>query len=187
MRLAPLLAAGALLLHKLDGLAGGPASTSHGHSYLPLAAALVTILLLLTCVRFARELWQASRGRVQAVTPPSYATLWLIAAGALLSTFALQEWIEGWITPGHPATVSHAFAHIGWLGPVLAVALGALIALLVRGSRAAIELLARRHAARRALRAERGRWAPTPPRVAPRLAVLAGNRAGRAPPAVSFS
>ena len=94
---------------------------------------------------------------------------------------------EGWITPGHPATLSHAIFHIGWLGPVLAVALGALIALLVRGSRAAIELLARRHAARRALRADRGRWTATPPRFAPRLAVLAGNRAGRAPPRVSFS
>ena len=76
---------------------------------------------------------------------PSFATLWLIASAALLSTFALQEWIEGWITPGHPATLSHAIAHIGWLGPVFAVALGALIALLVRGSRAAIQLLARRH------------------------------------------
>jgi hypothetical protein len=187
VRLAPLLAAGALLLHKLNGLAGGDALAGHGHSYLPLAAALVTVLLVLTCVRFARELWQASRGRVQAVTRPSFATLWLIASASLLSTFALQEWIEGWITPGHPATLSHAIAHIGWLGPVLAVALGALIALLVRGSHAAIELLARRQAARRALRAECGRWAPTPPRVAPRLAALAGNRAGRAPPAVSFS
>jgi hypothetical protein len=187
VRLAPLLTAGALLLHKLSGLAGGDALAGHGHSYLPLAAALVTVLLVLTCARFARELWQASRGAVGAVTPPAFATLWLIASAALLSIFALQEWIEGWITPGHPATLSHAIAHIGWLGPVLAVALGAFIALLVRGSRAAIELLARRHSARRTPRPERGRWTATPPRVAPRLAVLAGNRAGRAPPAVSFS
>jgi hypothetical protein len=187
VRLAPLLAAGALLLHKLNGLAGGGTMAGHGHSYLPLVAALVTVLLVLTCARFARELWQASRGRVQAFASPSFGNLWLIASTGLLSTFALQEWIEGWITPGHPATLSHALAHIGWLGPVVAVALGALIALLVRGSRAAIELLARRHTARRALRADRGRWAPTPPRFAPRLAVLARNRAGRAPPAVSFS
>jgi hypothetical protein len=187
VRLAPLLAAGALLLHKLNGLAGGDSLAGHGHSYLPLAAALVTVLLALTCVRFARELWQASRGQVKAVTRPSFVTLWLVASAALLSTFALQEWIEGWITPGHPATLSHALAHIGWVVPLLAVVLGASIALLVRGSRAAIELLARRHASRRPLRAVRGRWAPTPPRVAPRLAALAGNRAGRAPPAVSFS
>jgi hypothetical protein len=187
VRLAPLLAAGALLLHKLNGLIHGGAMEGHGHSYLPLAAALVTVLLALTCARFARELWQASRGHVSARAQPSFRVLWLIAAAALLSIFGLQEWIEGWITPGHPATLSHAIGHIGWLGPVLAVALGALIALLVRGSRAAIELLARRHAARRAVRADRGRWASTPPRLAPRIAVLAGNRGGRAPPAVSFS
>jgi hypothetical protein len=187
VRLGPLLAAGALLLHKLNGLAGGDSLAGHGHSYLPLAAALVTVLLVLTCVRFGRELWQASRGRIEAVALPSFAILWLIASGALLSTFTLQEWIEGWTTPGHPATLSHAIAHIGWLCPALAVALGGLIALLVRGSRAAIEFLARRHAARRIPRAERGRWAASPPRVAPRLAMLAGNRAGRAPPAVSFS
>ena len=186
MRLAPLLAAGALLLHKLNGLAGGNAMAGHGHSYLPLVAALVTVLLMLACVRFARELWHASRGRVAAVTRPSLATLWLIASVALLSIFALQEWIEGWITPGHPATLSHAIAHIGWVGPLLAVGLGALIALLARGSRAAIELLVRLHARRRTLRAQRGQWTATPPQVAPRLAVLAGNRAGRAPPGVSF-
>jgi hypothetical protein len=187
VRLAPLLAAGALLLHKLDGLVGGDALAGHGHSYMPLAAALVTVLLVLSCVRFARELWHASRGRVEAVTRPSFATLWLIASAALLSTFALQEWIEGWITPGHPATVSHALAHIGWQGPVLAVVLGAVIALLVRGSRAAIALLARRHAARRPLRAVRGRWTSAPPCLVARVAVLAGNLAGRAPPAISFS
>ena len=99
MRLAPLLAAGALLLHKVNGVTGGDTLAGHGHSYLPLAAALVTVLLVLTCVRFGRELWEASRGRVAAVARPSLATLWLIASAALLSIFALQEWIEGWITP----------------------------------------------------------------------------------------
>jgi hypothetical protein len=113
--------------------------------------------------------------------------LWLIASAALISTFALQEWIEGWVTPGHPATVSHALAHIGWVAPVIAVALGAVIALLLGVSRTAVVLLARRHAARRAPRAQRGRWATPPPPAVPRLAVLAANRAGRAPPVVSFT
>ena len=186
-RLAPLVAAGALVLHELHGLARGAEWAGHGHSYLPLAVALVAVLLALTCARFAQELWQASRGRVAAASPPSFVALGLIASVALVSTFALQEWIEGWFTPGHPATLTHALAHIGWLGPLLAVALGGLIALLVRGSRAAIVVLARRQLARRAPRAERGRWAPAPPPIAPRPAPLAGNRAGRAPPAASFA
>jgi hypothetical protein len=188
VRLAPLLAAGALVLHKLNGLAGGDVLAGHGHSYLPLAAALVTVLLTLACARFARELWQASRGRLRTVSQPSLVALWLIATAALISTFALQEWIEGWVTPGHPATLSHAVAHIGWVAPGLAIALGCVIALLVRGSRGAIELLARRHhAGRNTPRAQRGRWAPLPAVQAPRLAVLAGNRAGRAPPDASFA
>ena len=104
MRLAPLLAAGALALHKLNGLAGVDGLAGHGHSYLPLVAALVTVLLVLACARFALELWQASHGRLAPAATPSFPTLWIAAAGALLAVFALQEWIEGWITPGHPAT-----------------------------------------------------------------------------------
>lgn len=186
MRLAPLLAAGALALHKIDALAGG-APAGHGHSYLPLAAALVVVLLMLTCARFGHELWQASRGRVATVSQPSVRVLCLIASAALLATFGIQEWIEGWITPGHPGTASHALAHIGWLGPVLSIALGSVIALIMRATRSAIVFIARRHADRWALRAERGRWTPLPAAVSPRLPVLAGNRAGRAPPAVSFT
>jgi hypothetical protein len=188
LRLAPLLAAGALALHKLNGLAGADALAGHGHSYLPLAAALVTVLLAIACARFARELWQASRGRLTAPAAPSFTTLWLLATSALLATFALQEWIEGWITPGHPATIGHALAHIGWTTPALAVGLGCVIALLVRGSRSAIELLARRHhLRRRAPRPLRGRWARLPTVQQPRPSVLAANRAGRAPPGVSFA
>jgi hypothetical protein len=188
VRLAPLLAACALVLHKLNGLAGGDALAGHGHSYLPLAAALVTVLLAITCARFGHELWQASRGRVSAARAPSLATLWLIATCALLSTFALQEWIEGWVTPGHPATLSHAIAHMGWVTPALAIVLGCLIAVLIHGSRGAIDLVARRHRARRpGPRARRGTWAPLPSVEAPRLSVLAANRAGRAPPGASFT
>ena len=68
----------------------------------------MTVLLALACARFARELWHASHGRLTSAAAPSFATLWLLAASALLATFALQEWIEGWITPGHPATLGHA-------------------------------------------------------------------------------
>jgi len=187
VRLAPLLAGGALALHKLNGLAGADALAGHGHSYLPLAAALVTVLLALSSARFARELWQASRGRLIPDAAPSFATLWLVATSALLATFALQEWIEGWITPGHPATIAHAVAHIGWTTPALAVGLGCVVALLVRGSRSAIELMAQRAGLRgRAPRPRRGKWAPLPSAALPRLSVLAANRAGRAPPGASF-
>jgi hypothetical protein len=73
VRLAPLLAAGALLLHKLNGLAGGETLAGHRHSYLPLVAALVTVLLALTCVRFARELWTMTRRPRLSLVDPSCA------------------------------------------------------------------------------------------------------------------
>jgi hypothetical protein len=188
VRLAPLLAAGSLALHKLNGLVRADALAGHSHSYLPLAAALATVLLVLACARFALELRQAARGRLTPIPAPSFARLWLVAAGSLLAIFALQEWIEGWITPGHLATVGHALSHIGWTTPALAVGLGCVIALLVRGSRSAVALLARRVAARRsAPRPARGRWAPLPAIQLPRLSVLAANRAGRAPPRASFA
>jgi hypothetical protein len=186
VRLAPLLAAGALVLHELNGMAAGDALAGHGHSYLPLAVALVTVLLALTCARYARELWHAARGHGDTQSQPSFSFLWVLASAALFSTFALQEWIEAWVTPGHPATLAHALAHVGWAAPALAVALGAGIALLVGASHCAIVLLARRHATRRTPRAERGRWAPAPPPALPRMTVLAANRAGRAPPVAFF-
>ena len=188
MRLAPLLAAGALVLHKLNGLAGGDALAGHGHSYLPLAAALVTVLLVLTCVRFARELWQASRGRVASCHPAlvRHSVADRVCRPAVdLRAPGVDRGLDH-ARPPRDALARDSPTSAGWV-PCSPSRWAALIALLVRGSRAAIELLARRHAARRTLRAERGRWTPAPPPVAPRLAVLAGNRAGRAPPAVSFS
>jgi hypothetical protein len=190
LRGAALLAVGALSLHELrywlsDGtiVVGG-----HGHSYMPLAVGLVTVLLLLACASFTRTLLHALRGVEDDRTPPPFRALWPVLSAALLSVFFLQEWIEGWVTPGHPATLSHAIAHMGWVTPALAIALGCLIAVLIHGSRGAIDLVARRHRARRpGPRARRGTWAPLPSVEAPRLSVLAANRAGRAPPGASFT
>ena len=64
MRLASLLAAGTVVLHELRYTVGGEGLAGHGHSYLPLAVALVAVLLTLACAGFARELWHASRSRV---------------------------------------------------------------------------------------------------------------------------
>jgi hypothetical protein len=124
------------------------------------------------------------------VTPArhhSFPALWLISGAALLSTFALQEWIEAWVTPGHPTGVVHAVAHIGWVSPALAIVLGALIALLVRGSRHVVARIACRLAAPGSKRAPRGTWSPLPIARAPRLPVLAAKRAGRAPPISSIA
>ena len=171
------------MLHELRYTAGGEGLAGHGHSYLPLAVAVVAVLLTLACAGFARELWHASRGRVAAAPQPSFAALWLLASVAILSTFALQEWIEGWMAAGHSASLSHALAHIGWLGLLLSTGLGALAAALLRGADAAVNLVAKRHASRRP-RPVSGRGIPLPSPEFPRLDVLATHGAERAPPTV---
>ena len=163
VRLAPLLAAGALALHKLNG-ARRWRRVRRPRALLPSARCRARHRAAGTaCARFARELWQASHGRLAPAAPPSFPTLWIAAAGALLATFALQEWIEGWITRGIPRRSRHALAHIGWTTPTLAAGLGCVIALLVRGTRSADGTAGPAAFARRtAPRALRGRWAPLP-------------------------
>ena len=119
----------------------------------------------------------------RAAPQPSFAALWLFASVAILSTFALQEWIEGWMAAGHGASLSHALAHVGWLGLLLSTGLGALAAALLRGADAAVDLVAKRHASRRP-RSVSGRGIPLPSPEFPRLDVLATHGAERAPPAV---
>jgi hypothetical protein len=183
LRAVALLAVGALALHELsywliDGVAGVGA---HTHSYMPLAAGLVTVLLLLTCASFARTLLYAMRGIEDEGKPPPFRTLWPLLTAALMTVFSLQEWVEGWVTPGHPTGVAHVAGHVGFGGFAIALAIGALIALLLRSARSAVAAIVRRRRAPRTRRAP-SRTPALRPFFVSRLDVLAGNMAGRAPP-----
>jgi hypothetical protein len=183
LRAVALLAVGALALHELsywliDGVAG---VGGHTHSYMPLAAGLVTVLLLLSCANFARTLLYAMRGIEDEGNPPPFRILWPLLTAALLTVFSLQEWVEGWVTPGHPTGVEHVAGHIGLGGLGLALGIGALIALLLRGARSAIAAIARGRRVPRIRRVPSSTPALQPFFVS-RIDVLAGNMAGRAPP-----
>jgi hypothetical protein len=185
LRGAALLAVGALSLHELRyRLIDGTAAGGHGHSYMPLAVALGTVLLVLACASFARTLLRALRGVDDDPGPPAFRVLWPAASAALLGVFFLQEWVEGWVAPGHPAGFGHVAAHIGWAGVGFAVALAAVIALLLRGAHATVRALARRRALPRR-RPARAAAAPLRLLFVPRLDVLAAHLAGRAPPRIS--
>lgn len=186
LRAVALLAVGALLLHELsywlmDGVSG---VGGHSHSYMPLAAGLVTVVLLLACATFARTLVYAMRGIDDEGHPPPFRALWPLLTATLLAVFSLQEWVEGWVTPGHPGGVGHIAGHIGPGGLCAAIAIAALIALLLRGARSAVAAIARRHLAPRARRAPL-RTPPLRSFFIVRIDVLAGNLAGRAPPLTS--
>lgn len=174
------------MLHELsywliDGVSG---VGGHTHSYMPLAFGLVTVLLLLACGSFLRTLIHALRGVEDEGEPPRFRVLWPLLTAALLTVFSLQEWVEGWVTPGHPAGLEHVANHVGLGGLGIGTVIAGLIALLLRGARSAVAAIARRHHLPRTRRAPL-RAPALRPFFVPRLDVLAGNLAGRAPPLIS--
>ncbi len=187
LRAVALLAVGALSLHELSYWLIDSASGvgGHTHSYIPLAAGLVTVLLLLACGSFARTLLCAMRGIEEEEHPPSFRVLWPVLSAALIAVFSLQEWVESWVSPGHPSGVAHLANHVGPGGLVIATVIAAVIALLLRGARSAVAALARRHLAHRPRHAPVRTASAQQPFFVSRLNVLAGKLAGRAPPLTS--
>ena len=179
VRLAALLAAGAFALHQLRYLiAFGGSSAAEGHRYmsdlLPPIAVLALAAALATVVRGTEA---ASPARTSLSRGVRFFT------GALLAIFAGQELLEG-LLAGHPLV---AFADGAWIAVPLAVAIGALAALLARALEGVERAIAVVHARRsrrirppavrgRALRA-RGRALTSAP--------LAFGLARRPPPPVA--
>ena len=59
-----------------------------------------------------------------------------------MSIYTLQETIEGSLSPGHPGGTIGVYGNGGWTAVFLSLAIGALIALLLRGSQAVLIALA---------------------------------------------
>jgi hypothetical protein len=179
LRAGALLAAGALAVHELRYMVGyGDAAAAGGHGYLIFVAPLIAVALALAC-----GVWLARVGRDAAYARGTLT--WLGASASLIGVYLVQETIEGLAATGHPGLLAHG----GWTALPLAFAVGALVALLLRGV----------HAADQAAAAVAHPWsphtiAPGAPRdfalpcaapAAPRPRVLARRLAGRAPPATS--
>jgi hypothetical protein len=142
-----------------------------------LGAALAHLLLA-----FRRALRTATADEA-----PPFGVLWLASICALLAIYCTQELLEGLLSTGHPDGFAALAAADGWSAVPLAIGLGLLVALALRGVAAAEARAARR--ARRAdlpVRAPRApRPRPTPDR--PLVSVLATKLAGRAPPQLAAS
>jgi hypothetical protein len=164
------------------GSRAGTALTAQGHGYLDSLAPWVALLAALGLgrflVRFARRL--AVRGEIGPAR--SFAVLWAVATPALLLTYALQEWLEGFFAAGHPGGLGGIFGHGGLWAVPLALLAGVVIACVLRLAEAVVGAVSGptlRHIPRvRSVGRTRPRSAP-PLRCAP----LAGRSAGRAPPA----
>ena len=191
LRRAALLAVGALSLHQLRYLAGyggnaGDAAAAHGHGYLSWVAVAAVGLVVAAGCAFVLALAGARRARGSEAAPAGFARAWLAASAALAVIYSVQELAEGWLAHGHPGGAAALLGHGGWTAYALALAIGALVALALRGARRAVVLAAR---GRRIGRLVLPRTMPVPAASAapllPRPRLVSLTLAGRAPPAAS--
>lgn len=180
VRAGVLVLAGALVIHELRYALAGVIADEHAHSYMSWLGPLICGFVILTGAEFVFRVMRRYRPSEMTAVPRGPAR-WLGFAGLLLAIFAAQEIVEAFVAHGRVELAEALVQHGGWLSGPLALAVGGVIALLLRGARA---LLARRGAPPR-----RTRLRPPVARrpllrdARPRLGVLACNLAGRGPPA----
>jgi hypothetical protein len=134
LRLAALLSAGTLAVHELRYLAAygrdtDQALSEQGHAYLTAVGPLVALLLALVAAGLVRA---AARGRFGGGGRFGFRRGWLTISTTIYAIFAAQESIEGLLAGGHASGLAAVFANGGWLAIVFALAVGALLAWLVR-------------------------------------------------------
>jgi hypothetical protein len=182
LRAGALMAVAALALHQLRYAIGyglDSPEASAGHGYLSLLGALAVGLLALAALQLLALATRPARhpGR----GGPSFRAAWAAAAAALLAIFVAQELLEGVLAGGQGA--AGLLAHAGWSAVPLAIALGAVVALALRGAERVLagageRIPALRRPAIRALRP----WLRLIP---PRASLLSRHLASRAPPLIS--
>ena len=184
LRAGALLSAGVLAVHDLRyRLGSGQADhvlEAHTHGYLSAVAPVVALLVILAA---GHLLWLLARGAVDAPGRRSTLRRWGVATATLACAFIAQELVEGALTHGHPAGPAAVLGSGGWIALPLALGIGGLVALALRGADGVL-----RAAASSFLRTARPRdprlgasRACSPDR-APRPRPLALRAAGRAPP-----
>jgi hypothetical protein len=181
LRATALISGAALALHQLRyafGYGLGSSEALEGHAYLPLAFTVAIGLLALAGMQFVVLVTRSQR---PAAGVPRFRVVWLVMSGALLAIFVGQELLEGALAGGHGAV--GLLAQGGWSAIPLALGLGAVIALALRGADRALRAAGRSGTpparAPVALRPRRTR------RVTPRASLLSTHLASRAPPVTS--
>lgn len=191
VRALALIAVAAVAVHELRFAVGFGGADEHlardEHAYLALGASLAAVILLVALGLFAHTLREARRTGVAAASEPtSFVRTWLWASGALVTIYTGQELLEPAFSADHPAGLAGVLGHAGWTAVIFAFLLGAVVALLLRGARAAVVRAATRSGRRRPPRRSSPTfaapitdpgWASAPP--------LALHLAGRAPPSLS--
>ncbi|MDO8184252.1 hypothetical protein Q7L71_01600, partial [Conexibacter sp. CPCC 205706] len=172
-----LLPLAALAVHQLRyALAFGADASQRlaeqGHAYLGSVEAVAVMLCAVTLGSFLTRLASAWTSGAAASGPAAarhgLLKLWAVAALVLAAVYSGQELLEGMLTAGHPPGLEGVLGNGGWLMVPLSVAVGGLLALLLRGAQAALALV-------RGVRAARPAASPAAPAV-PRPATVAPRR-----------
>jgi hypothetical protein len=180
-----LLPVAALGVHELRyrlayGSRADSALAAQGHGYLDSLAPWLMLLLALALGTFLVRVAGVLAGRPDGTPRRSFAALWLLSAASLVAVYSVQELLEGIFAAGHPGGLAGIYGHGGWWSLAASVALGAVVAAVLRLAAVVVDVTARLAAVVR-------RWsvsaaiAPRSVLLAPRP-VLAGAAAGRAPP-----
>jgi hypothetical protein len=145
IRAAALISVGALAVHDLRFVLAYRSGASHelsvtGHGYLGDVTPVAMGALALAIAAFA---WRVMNPHVEEARLPSTRRMWAFAAVVLLAVYSSQEWIEGELSSGHASGLAGIFGSGGWLAVPLAMVVGLVIALLLRGAEAAIARSAR--------------------------------------------
>jgi hypothetical protein len=183
LRGAALFPLAAYLVHQLRYLLAAEGDAGHqlesqGHAYLSWLTVPVTLLAASAAGAFAAHLAVARReggeARVARARVP-----WLVVAGALLAVYVGQELLEGALASGHPGGLVGVLGGGGWIAIPASLAVGAVVALLLRAAEGALRLVGAR-----APRVGRSAAPARPSRLVDlrRAAPLAVLAAGRAPP-----
>jgi hypothetical protein len=176
LRRAALLSSGAWAVHELRfALAPVHGGDGPGHAYLHAALPLLAALLTLAVAGFAARL---AAPRAEAASRPLWFD-WLTSAALLSGAFVVQEGVES-------ALSSHGaiFAGGGWVALPLALAVGLLVALCMRGARAAVAAAVSRPARLRPPARARIVLAFSAPVSRPRTIAPPRHVAARPPPGV---
>jgi len=186
LRASVLTLAGVIGVHEGRYLFATPAhehELAGVHGYLPWLTPLAGVLVFLAIAQLAVRLERPGRGLLPEL--PGTRTLWTAASFCLIHVFALQECAETLLADGRLPLAAEIYGAGGWTAIPMAIAAGAVIALLLRGAARVVEWALARRRARPPRRKPAIAALPSLPRLAPRQSVLARRLAGRAPPALS--
>jgi hypothetical protein len=178
-RAGVLVLGGAMAVHELRYLLSARQPDEHVHAYMGPLVPIVCALLVLAAVELVARI--ALRRRRTPEVLAAAGVRWLAISSLLFGIFAVQETAELLLAHGRLELADSLVVHGSWLAAPLSFAVGAAVALVLRGARALLSGERRgRPAARRRVAAARRPHAPRTPRVP----VIARHLASRAPPSL---